>query len=44
MRIQTIYGPPLPAEIAEQAARAIALQLIIDQQSAHRHRTTQQTL
>lgn len=25
MRIRTIDGPPLPAEIAEQAARAIAL-------------------
>lgn len=25
MRIRTIHGPPLPAEIAEQAARTITL-------------------
>lgn len=33
MRIRTIDGPPLPAEITEQAARAIALTTlqIVDQ-------------
>lgn len=30
MRIRTIDGPPLPAEIAEHAARAIALRRLLD--------------
>ncbi|WP_176459082.1 MULTISPECIES: hypothetical protein [unclassified Rhodococcus (in: high G+C Gram-positive bacteria)] len=34
MRIRTLDGPPLPGEIAEQAARAIALRHGLGQQYA----------
>ncbi|MBY4128100.1 hypothetical protein HQO83_06840 [Rhodococcus fascians] len=33
MRIRTIDGPPLPNEIAEMTARAIALIELIDKQN-----------
>ncbi|OZE93127.1 hypothetical protein CH299_28160 [Rhodococcus sp. 14-2686-1-2] len=36
MRIRTIDGPPLPAEIAEHAARAIALRRLLDRKITDR--------
>ncbi|MFC8181638.1 hypothetical protein ACFULT_22395 [Rhodococcus sp. NPDC057297] len=36
MRIRTIDGPPLPAEIAEHAARAIALRVLLDRKITDR--------